>query len=333
MKATAVAHPNIALVKYWGKRNVALNLPAAGSFSLTLEGLRTRTTVRFDKGLETDIVMMGERAVGGPPRDRISKFLDRVRGAAGVHYRATVQTHNDFPTAAGVASSASGFAALAAASTRALGLDMDTQGLSVLARLGSGSAARSVFGGFVEMLPGKRNDGSDAHAVQILPEDHWDLVCFVVLTTSGEKPLGSTEAMVATASTSPYYQAWIDSVPRDIGKAKLAALERDFRALGTVSEHSCLKFHASALAADPGILYWRGLTVELIHHVRRLRETGIEVFFTIDAGPHVKVFCQAPARSAVRAMLMSLDGVGKVLEARPGPGVRIERADGTLEPY
>jgi diphosphomevalonate decarboxylase len=333
MKATAVAHPNIALVKYWGKRNASLNLPAAGSFSLTLAGLTTRTTVRFDKGYETDMVMMGERALGGPKRDRISRFLDRVRAAAGIQLRATVNTHNDFPTAAGVASSASGFAALAAASTRALNLDMDTQGLSVLARLGSGSAARSVFGGFVEMLPGKRSDGSDAHAVPVLPEDHWDLVCFVVLTTSGEKPMGSTEAMNLTAKTSPFYQAWVDSVSRDIGKAKMATMQRDFRALGTVAEHSCLKFHASAIAADPGILYWRGLTVELIHHVRRLRETGIEVFFTIDAGPHVKVFCQAPARSAVRGMLLGLEGVSTVLEARPGPGVRIERPDGTLEPY
>ncbi len=333
MKATAVAHPNIALVKYWGKRNVALNLPAAGSFSLTLAGLTTRTTVKFDKGFESDMVMMGERAVGGPKRDRVSRFLDRVRAAAGIQHRATVYTHNDFPTAAGVASSASGFAALAAAASRALNLDMDTQGLSVLARLGSGSAARSVYGGFVEMLPGKRQDGSDAHAVQVLPEDHWDLVCFVVLTTTGEKPMGSTEAMTSTAQTSPYYNAWVDSVPRDIGKAKMAAMKRDFRALGEVAEHSCLKFHASAIASDPGILYWRGLTVELIHHVRRLRETGIDVFFTIDAGPHVKVFCQAPSRSAVRAMLQGLEGVGQILEARPGPGVQIERPDGSLEPY
>lgn len=333
MKATAIAHPNIALIKYWGKRNASLNLPAAGSFSLTLAGLTTRTTVRFSKGFETDVVMMGERALGGPKRDRISRFLDRVRGAAGIDLRATVHTHNDFPTAAGVASSASGFAALAAASTRALDLDMDQQGLSILSRLGSGSAARSVYGGFVEMLPGKRADGSDSHAVPVYPEDHWDLVCFVVLAASGEKPMGSTEAMNATAKTSPYYKAWVESVARDIGKAKMAVNKRDFEALGQLAEHSCLKFHASAIAADPGILYWRGLTVELIHHVRRLRDSGIGVFFTIDAGPHVKVFCERHSRSAVRAMIAGLEGVGTILEASPGPGVRIEREDGTLVPY
>ena len=332
MKATAIAHPNIALVKYWGKRYPPLNLPAAGSFSVTLSGLTTRTTVKFAKGLDSDVVIINDRAIGGPRRDRVSSFLELVRQMAGMTHRATVHTYNDFPTAAGIASSASGFAALATAATAAAGLQLDTQELSVLARRGSGSAARSIYGGFVEMLPGERSDGSDSYAVPVLDEKHWDMCCFVVIAASGEKPMGSTEAMTATAETSPYYRAWVEGVARDIEVAKVATSQRDIKTLGRIAEHSCLKFHASALAADPGILYWRGLTVELIHHVRRLRETGIEVFFTIDAGPHVKVFCQAPVRSAVRSMLSSLEGVREILETRPGPGVMLEGSDGTLYP-
>jgi diphosphomevalonate decarboxylase len=332
MKATAVAHPNIALVKYWGKRYPALNLPAAGSFSLTLSGMSTRTTVRFDKGLDSDVFILNDRAIGGPTRERVSRFLDRVREMSGLRAHATVQTVNDFPTAAGIASSASGFAALAAAATAAAGLTLPCRDLSILARLGSGSAARSIYGGFVEMLPGERSDGADSHAVGFLPQDHWDLCCFVVLASSGKKPIGSTDAMTATAHTSPYYQAWVHSVAPDIDAAKDAVRSRDLVELGRVAEHSCLKFHASAIASDPGILYWRGLTVELIHHIRRLRKSGLSLFFTIDAGPHVKVFCEAPARSAVRAMLNELDGVNKILETRPGPGVMLEGPDGALMP-
>ncbi|MEL6182601.1 MAG: diphosphomevalonate decarboxylase, partial [Myxococcota bacterium] len=204
MQATAIAHPNLALVKYWGKRDIHLNLPAAGSLSVTLAGLRTRTTVTFTPGQARDAAILNGRAVWGAKLDRVIRFLDLLRHRAGVDLHATVHTENDFPTAAGLASSSSGFAALAAAGSAALGLELSAPELSVLARLGSGSAARSIHGGFVEMMAGRLPDGSDAHAIPIAYEDHWDLRCLILLTAQGEKSIGSTEAMNHTATTSPY---------------------------------------------------------------------------------------------------------------------------------
>lgn len=331
MKATAVAHPNIALVKYWGKRHVELNLPSAGSLSLTLAGLTTRTTVEFNQHLDKDIIFINDRVQAGKRLDRLSAFLDRMRSMASVGWRAKVQSENDFPTAAGLASSSSGFAALAAAGCAALGLEPTRDQLSVLARLGSGSAARSVPGGFVELHPGDEDgDGTDCFAAPFAGPGHWDLRCLIVLTAHGEKSVGSTEAMLRTADTSPYFDAFVESVPEDLDKARAAVKARDFQALAEVTEHSCLKFHAAAIAANPGILYWNGLTIQLIHRVRRMRAEGVKVFFTIDAGPHVKVFCESPALSAVREILRAVEGVGEILIARPGPGVRLEDDEGRL---
>jgi len=333
MKATAVAHPNIALVKYWGKRHVDLNLPSAGSLSVTLAGMKTRTTVTFDPQLDKDIIFINDRVQTGRRLERLSAFIDRMRSMAGVGWRVKVNSENDFPTAAGLASSSSGFAALAAAGCAALNLEPTREQLSVLARLGSGSAARSVPGGFVEMLPGDEDaDGTDAFAEPFAGYAHWDLRCIIALTARGEKSVGSTEAMLHTADTSPYFEAFVDSVPEDIKRAREAVKARDFLALGQVAEHSCLKFHASAIAAKPGILYWNGQTIGLIHRVRRMREEGVKVFFTIDAGPHVKVFCESAALSAVREFLKAVPGVHDFIVAKPGPGVRLEVENGRLIP-
>jgi len=322
-RATAVAHPNIALVKYWGKRNAEYNLPAAGSLSLTLQGLSTQTTVEFVDHQPSDLIILNDRVLRSGHERRIVDFLDLMRSISGINLPAVVRSTNDFPTAAGLASSSSGFAALAAACVVALGIDVGPAELSVLARRGSGSAARSILGGFVEMQPGLAEDGSDAYAVPIEPDDHWDLRCLIVLTTRGEKNIGSTRAMEQTRATSPYYQPWIDSVPEDIEVARRAVTDRDFQTLATVAERSCLRMHASAMAADPGIIYWNGLTTTLIHRVRNLRADGLAAFFTIDAGPHVKVFCEAHQVSAVEAMLRAVDGVNDIIRAKPGPGVHI----------
>ena len=323
MRATAIAHPNLALVKYWGKRDIRLNLPAAGSLSVTLSGLRTQTSVAFIPGQARDAVILNGRAVWGPKLDRIVRFLDHLRRLAGTDLRATVNTENDFPTAAGLASSSSGFAALAAAGAAALGLELTAPELSVLARLGSGSAARSIHGGFVEMLPGVMPDGSDSHAVPVAYENHWDLRCLILLTAKGETSIGSTEAMNHTASSSPYYRAWVESVPHDLALAREAIRNRDMKTLAVVAERSCLRMHASAAAADPGILFWNGTTIELIHHIRKLRSDGFPVFFTIDAGPHVKVFCSASEMSAVTQSIRSVFS-GDIIVARPGPGVYLK---------
>lgn len=318
---TAIAHSNIALIKYWGKRDVTLNLPAAGSISMTLGGLNTRTTVLFDEALRSDELWLNGQRVDDP---KMSTFLDRVRRMAGRADFARVKTANDFPTAAGLASSASGFAALALAATRAAGLSLEPHELSILARLGSGSAARSIFGGFAEMSAGQAQDGQDSFAHQLAGADHWDLRCLVTLCAQGPKKHGSTDAMIHTAQTSPYYEPWIDDVPQALDRARAAILSRDFDALAQVSEESCLRMHASAMAAGPGILYWRGVTVELMHLVRELRAQGMPCFFTIDAGPHVKVFCLASSAQALEAKLREVDGVLGVLVTHPGQGAWVE---------
>lgn len=326
MSVTVIAHSNIALVKYWGKRDEALNLPAAGSVSLTLGGLDTTTTVSFDPALPHDHVSLnGALLTDGPKLKKITRFIDRVRALAHIDARAHVTSANAFPTGAGLASSASGFAALALATTRAAGLDLDLPALSALARVGSGSAARSILGGFVEMLPGQLADGTDCHAVPIAPPDHWDLRCVIAVCAVGEKSLGSTDAMNKTAKTSPFYEAWVNDVPQAIEAARAAILARDLPTLAQVAEASCLRMHACALGADPGILYWNGATVQVLHAIRDARAAdGLAAFFTIDAGPHVKVFCAPQDTARVEALLRSVPGVRDVLHAHPGGPARVQ---------
>jgi diphosphomevalonate decarboxylase len=325
ISATAVAGTNIALVKYWGKRDEVLNLPATGSLSLTLDRLGTRTRVAFDGGDGArDRVTLDGAPASEKVAARVTTFLDRVRARAGIAARATVVTDNSVPTAAGLASSASGFAALALAATAAAGLDLAATELSVLARLGSGSAARSIFGGFVEMVRGARADGSDAAAHPLDAGAGWDVRLIVAITAAGEKALGSTAAMRRTAETSPYYEAWVRGVDGDLAAARAAITARDLPALGAVAERSAMRMHASAMAADPPILYWNPATVAAMARVRALRADGTSAFFTIDAGPHVKVLCHAGAAPTVAAALAETPGVLRTLIAAPGPGARLE---------
>ena len=324
---TAAAGTNIALVKYWGKRDAALNLPSAGSLSLTLADLGSKTTVRFaaDAGDHAghDRVLFQGAPAEARFAARVQCFLDLVRTRAHLQLPAEVATTNSVPTAAGLASSAAGFAALALAASRAAGLQLSPTELSELARRGSGSAARSIFGGFVEMSAGTRADGTDAVACGLLDEKAWDVRLCVAITAEGEKAIGSTVAMEQTARTSPYYQGWLASVPVDMGEARAAVAARDLAALGAVAERSALRMHACALAADPHILYWNPATVAAMATVKGLRRSGTSAFFTIDAGPHVKVLCISSDATHVQAALAATPGVVRVLLLAPGRGAHI----------
>ncbi|HSY41938.1 MAG TPA: diphosphomevalonate decarboxylase, partial [Polyangia bacterium] len=216
--------------------------------------------------------------------------------------------------------------ALALAATGAAGLALAPTELSVLARLGSGSAARSIFGGFVEMARGARADGSDAAAHPLEAGGGWNVRLVIAITAAGEKALGSTAAMRRTAQTSPYYEAWIGGVEGDLAAARAAIAGRDLAALGAVAERSAMRMHASAMAADPPILYWNPATIAAISRVRALRAEGASAFFTIDAGPHVKVLCDAREAEAVAAALAETPGVLRTLIAAAGPGARLEEA-------
>jgi diphosphomevalonate decarboxylase len=312
-RSVARANTNIALVKYWGKRDATLNLPAVGSLSLTLDALSTRTSVVFDAKLERDQLILNGAVADDRATARVSKLLDLVRAQARLEARAQVESANDFPTAAGLASSASAFAALALAASRAAGLTLDGRALSILARRGSGSAARSIFGGFVEMHRGERSDGSDSFAEPIATD--FDVRLVIAATTTGPKATLSTDGMTHTAATSPYYDAWVRMSDSDLNSAKHAIAKKDLEALGVVTEQSCLSMHASAMAARPAVVYFHGATIEGYRLIRELRRAGVPAWFTCDAGPHVKALTDAAHAHEVERVLAQL---GKTWICRPG---------------
>lgn len=320
MQATAIAHPNIALVKYWGKTDLEQNLPAVGSLSITLDGLETTTRVTFEPAVATDRFVFGGRAVPAM-LSRVSACLDDLRRRAQVTTRAVVESHNNFPTAAGLASSASGFAALVVAADAALGSRLQRTELAEVARRASGSAARSIFGGFVELS--LVDSGRRTETRQLVDPSGWPLRIAVAVTAAGPKSVGSTEGMVRTERTSPYYPAWVASSPADLSEARTAVERRDFEALADVSESSCLKMHGVMMSARPGLIYWNGATVECLHLVRRLRASGVPVFFTVDAGPQVKAICLPEAFDEVRSELAAVSGVVDVMASGLGEGARV----------
>lgn len=320
--ATARACANIALVKYWGKRDAQLNLPAAGSLSLTLGALVTETTVAFDPALAADELVL-DGAIARPTEvARISSFLDLIRAEAKLTTRARVTSANQFPTASGLASSASGFAALAVAASTAAGLTASPRALSILARRGSGSAARSLYGGFVRMHAGHAADGSDAFAEPITSR-LLDRVRMVIAVVGGGAPKshGSRDAMDHTARTSPLYQAWIDLVPNDLAAAEGALAAGDLAALGAITEANALAMHASAIAARPAVIYWQPTTLALLAEVRALRDRGLAAWATMDAGPHVKVLTSIDHAEAVAAALRPI--ASDVIVSAPGGPVAV----------
>ena len=323
MQATALAHANIALVKYWGKRDAVLNLPAVGSISMTLKDLHTRTHVEFVPDLPGDRLILNGQDAADREVKRVSQFLDLIRRLAGIEHSALVESINNFPTGAGLASSASGFAALALAAATATNLSLTGEELSRLARQGSGSAARSIYGGFVEMRKGEKPDGSDAVAVQLYDENYWPLEMIILITSGAAKDISSTRGMNLTASTSPYYSSWVQSSEDDLSAMRKALAAKDFEQVGEISEYSCLKMHGLAMSARPGLLYWNGLTVELIHEVRELRKKGMPAYFTIDAGPQVKVLTLPEYAGVLTNHFLSHKGIQSIIHTGVGPSARI----------
>ncbi len=321
---TAYAHTNIALIKYWGKRPGAwpgLNLPAVGSLSLTLDRFGTQTSVTLDEGAADDVFVLDGVDVGASEARKVTVFLDRLRALTKTTTKAVVRSRNDVPTAAGLASSSSAFAALSLSSTKAFGLELDDAALSRLARQGSGSAARSIFGGFVRLHKGERDDGGDCFAQPLSSSLQVRLV--VVRTVAGKKDTGSTDGMEHTAETSPYFKAWVDTHEADLVEATAALVAGDLPKLGEVMEYSTMKMHATTLAARPGFFYFQPATIAVLLAVRALRKSGVGCWATMDAGPHVKVLCAPADADVVAAAMGTVDGVSGVDIAAAGPGARI----------
>ena len=320
MKAAARARANIALVKYWGKADGGpLNIPAVGSISITLDALWSDTEVRFESSLAADeLTLDGQHRV--EQLDRVRHCLDLLRARAGVDRAACVTSRNNFPTGAGLASSASGYAALAAAAARALNLNLTPRELSIVARQGSGSAARSIFGGFVEMRAGTRPDGADSYAEPLMAAGEWPLELVVAVTAREEKQVSSRAGMTRSAATSPYFPAWVAGSPPDLRQAREAISNKDFESLTDVAERNCLRMHGAAMAARPPLLYWNAATIACLETVRNLRRSAVPVFFTIDAGPQLKAVCAPGSSATVREALADVPGVVDVLVSGLGPG-------------
>lgn len=322
MKATAKAHTNIALIKYWGKRNEELILPTNSSLSLTLDGFYTTTTVDFQEGLSADEFLLNGKEITGEAYRRVTAFLDLIRKLAGKEQLyAKVSSENHVPTAAGFASSASGFAALAAAGAKAIGLSLSERDLSRLTRQGSGSSSRSVYGGFAQWEMGEKEDGSDSYAVPIATQDHWDIRMAGVVLTSTEKKISSRSGMKNTVETSPFYDGWLQTVHEDLADIKEAIKVKDFTRVGEIAEANCLKMHATSMAAKPPFMYWIDGTVLVMRKIWELREQGIPAYFTIDAGPNVKVLYLPEHESVIEETLRKLPGVTDVILSKPGPGI------------
>ncbi len=320
MRASAVAQPNIALIKYWGKQDVAGNIPAVGSLSITLDSLETRMTVEFDDRLGADELQLnGEPAERMLPR--VTHCLDNLLGAK--RSPAVIESICNFPIAAGLASSASSFAALVVAASRAADKQPDTLSLARAAGQASGSAARSLYGGFVE-LQLIEEEGSPAIAVEsILQENAWPMQVIVAITATGEKPVSSSDAMKLSAKTSPFYASWLEHQDHDLEIARSAVADRDFSALAAISEHNCLKMHSVMWASRPPVVYWNKATLACMETVRRLQADGVPVFFTIDAGPQVKAVCLPDFADQVRKALQETDGVIDTMASTLGGGARL----------
>src|SRR5205823_11832206 len=281
-------------------------------------GLDVEAHVRFGPGDEDRLVIDGAEAAGDGAR-RLTSFLDLVRATTRRREAAAVVMRSSVPRGIGLASSAAAFAALALAASRAAGWTLDAAELSALARRGSGSAARSIFGGFVEWHRGERADGVDSFAEPLAAIDHWDLRTVVAVTSTAPKAVSSRDGMLRTAA-SPFYPAWVAGAEADLAEARAAIRARDIEALGLVAEHSALKMHAAALAARPPLLYWRGATVDCLDRVWKLRAEGTPAFATIAAGPQVKVLCSPDDASRVAEALRAVPGVERVLTCAPGGG-------------
>lgn len=319
--ATAVAHPNIAFIKYWGNRDDEIRLPQNGSISMNLGDLTTRTMVTFDSSLPRDTFDLNGIRQGGAALHRVSQHLNLIRGIRGFSAPAHIFSESNFPAGAGLASSAAAFAALTVAAVRAAGIEMTEKDLSRLARRGSGSASRSIPSGFVEWLRGDTD--ADSYAMSIAPADHWELVDCIVILDSNHKATGSTEGH-RLAQSSPLQQARVKDCERRLENCRGAIRHKDFDALARVIELDSNLLHAVAMTSNPPVFYWLPATIEVMQSVVTWRQAGLPVAYTIDAGPNVHVICDASSFTRVHEKLTSQPGIQSVLCSKVGNGTILE---------
>ncbi len=319
-RGKARAYGNIALIKYWGKRDEKQVLPMNSSLSLTIECFYTETEVIFDNSSNEDYFYLNEELQDKAATNKISVFLDLFRKTSNINMKAIVNSTNFVPTAAGLASSASGFAALAAAANVASGLNLEHRELSMYARQGSGSATRSIYGGFVQWQGGTSE--KDSYAIPI-DDAKWDIGMVIVIVNSKEKSVSSREGMKHTVDTSPFYKIWPRSAEDDIKEIKLAIENRDFEKLGLITERNGLMMHATMLGANPPLSYWEPDSVLAMQTVRELRNEGVPCYFTMDAGPNVKILCRLSESNKIKRRLKQVFDEEQIIVTGPGPGIAV----------
>lgn len=320
-RGSARAYTNIALIKYWGKKDQALIIPTNSSLSLTLDAFYTETTVTFSEELTADCFFLDGQLQDSKATEKITRFLDLARQKAALNFFAEVHSQNFVPTAAGLASSASGLAALAGACNQALQLNLSEQELSRLARRGSGSASRSIYEGFAEWQKG--NSDETSFAVKI-PSDDWekDLAMLFIIVNDQQKDVSSRDGMQRTVETSVFYDSWLETAASDLKKAKAAIAQKDFKALGEVTEANGLKMHATTLAAVPPFTYWSPDSLKAMQLVRQLREEGLPCYFTMDAGPNVKILVERKNEKLLQAKVAEVFSPQQVILAHSGPALK-----------
>lgn len=315
MKAKAPA--NIAFIKYWGKRDEELRLPANSSISMNLSQMFTTTEVKFYPTLKADVVRINGKLARDTEKERVVEHLDRVREMAGFKTKASVTSDNNFPKGTGIASSASGFAALSLAATKAAGLDLTERELSILARLGSGSACRSIPDGFVEWKEGKTSESSYAHT--LYPPNYWDIRDVVAIVGEKSKKVSSTEGH-AVAESSSFFKSRIRDMKRKVRDIKKAFENKDFTKLGEITEAEAVNMHAVMMTSNPPLYYWLPQTLEIMLAVQKWRDRGLEAYFTVDAGPNVHVICQGKDCDKVKRKLSRILGAGSIIVNKPANG-------------
>jgi diphosphomevalonate decarboxylase len=310
MKQTAIAPANIAFIKYWGKKNEELRIPSNASVSMNLSGATTTTTVEFSDAFPSDTVELAGAVFTESEKKRIIRHLDRIRQKANIQSRAKVMTKNSFPKGTGIASSASGFAALTVAGAKAAGLDIFQKELSVLARLGSGSACRSIPDGIVRWETGKTSEESYAHS--LFPYLYWDLRDVLIIVDQTSKEISSTDGM-KNASTSPFWEERQKEIGKRLIDITKAIGDKNFPVLGEIIEEDCLSMHAVAMTQSPPLSYWLDTTGNCIRHIRQWRAGGFPVYFTIDAGPNVHCICEGKDEQRLTDAIKTLPDVQSVL--------------------
>lgn len=318
MKATAIAPANVGLIKYWGRADEKLRLPENGSISVNLSHLLTKTTVEFDRQLKNDQVTVDGRIQ--PVNNRVSRHLDLMRQIAGQKTNAKVVSANNFPTGTGLSSSSSGFAALTLAVSEALNLSLPQKDLSVLARQGSGSACRSIPDGFVQWYTGQTSELS--YSKSIFPPDHWQISDVVAVVSNEKKNVSSSEGQ-KSARSSPFYQTRLENINKKISDLRRAIKNKDFRGFGKLIEEEALELHSIMLTSKPSLIYWSPGTLAVMKRVKLWREQYFPVYFTVNTGQDIHIFCNSQNAQKLRKLLSGQKEVREIIINRPSVGARI----------